>query len=143
MKETILTILGTSSMIAGYVLILILKTNKYNTYTNMKNPLLFTLALCTTLLFSCKKETIDPNNPNGTIQSTTGTLYFKNTQSDPYTIYLDGSNVYLLSSGNTSVGHTISSGTTHTLKAEQYSGYALYPTIFNGTATVNPNGSIT
>lgn len=143
MQETILTLLGTVSVITGYVVILILKTNKYKTHTNMKNPLLLTMVLCTTLLFSCRKENIQPDNPNSPSQATTGTLYFKNTQADPYTIFLDNSSVYVLPAGQTSIAYTVSSGIPHNVKAEQFSGYVLYPTIFTGTATVNPNGTIT
>lgn len=108
----------------------------------MKTKIILNIFLCTCILFSCKKENIQPNNGNGS-SSTTGTLYFKNNQSDPYIIYLDNSNIGLLQSGNTSSGYTVTSGISHTVKAEQYSGYLLYPTVFNGTATLNPGGSVT
>lgn len=100
------------------------------------------ILLALMLLFGCKKENIQPNNGNGSAP-TTGTLYFKNNQSDPYIIYLDNSNIGVLQSGNTSSGYTVTSGISHAVKAEQYSGYLLYPTVFNGTATLNPGGSVT
>lgn len=108
----------------------------------MKTKIILSILLFTSILFSCKKENIQPNNGNGSA-STTGTLYLKNTKTDPYTIFLDGNNIGVLQSGITSSGYTVTSGITHTVKAEQYSGYILYPTVFNGTATVNPGGSVT
>lgn len=103
-------------------------------------PIIF---LASMLLFGCKKENNAPGNGNGSSQATTGTLYFKNTQSDPYTIYLDGNNIGVLQSGNTSSGYTVSSGISHAVKAIQYSGYIFTPTEYTGTATLNPGGSIT
>ena len=101
-------------------------------------PMLF---LASMLIFGCKKENNAPGN--GSSQSTSGTLYFKNTQTDPYTIYLDGNNLGVLQPGNTSSGYTVSSGISHAVKAVQYSGYIFTPTEYTGTATLNPGGSVT
>lgn len=58
-------------------------------------------------------------------------------------MYLDGTNIGVLQAGSTSQGYTVTSGISHAVKAEQYSGYILYPTVFTGTATLNPGGSVT
>lgn len=84
----------------------------------------------------CKKKDTTPAAP------TTGTVYFKNTQVDPYTIYLDGTNEGVLAAGATSSGYTVTIGVSHTTKASQYSGYILYPTVLNGTATVGGGASV-
>lgn len=109
----------------------------------MKSKIIIPILFLAMLLFACKKENTQPNNGNGTSTPTTGTLYFKNTQSDPYTMYLDGTNIGVLQPGNTSSGYTVSSGISHAVKAEQFSGYILYPTVYTGTATLNPGGSVT
>lgn len=103
-------------------------------------PILF---LASMILFGCKKENNAPGNGSGTSTSTAGTLYFKNTQTDPYIIYLDGVNMGVLQPGNTSSGYTVSTGITHDVKATQYSGYIFSPWIYTGTATLNPGGSVT
>lgn len=103
-------------------------------------PILF---LASMLLFSCKKENNVPGNGSGSSAPTTGILYFKNTQSDPYTIYLDGTNIGILQSGSITTGYTVSSGISHAVKAIQYSGYIFTPTEYTGTATLNPGGIIT
>jgi hypothetical protein len=105
----------------------------------MKNKILFSI-LFATILFSCKKENNQPNNSNG---STTGTLYFQNTKIDPYIIYLDGANIGTLAAGTISNGYTVTSGMIHNIKSQQASGYIVYPTIYPGTATLNPGGSVT
>lgn len=108
---------------------------------------IYLFAICIASFTACKKEHPQPNNGSSsgtsTQNPTTGTLYFKNTQTDPYTITLDGTNVGTLSAGTTSQGFIVTSGIGHSVKATQYSGYVLYPTIFTGTATLNPGGSIT
>ena len=115
----------------------------------MKTKILFTALLAFTMLSACKKDNVQPNNGSGSSTTTppppvtTGTLYFKNTQVDPYTIYLDGTNMGVLAAGSTSSGYTVSSGISHAVKAIQYSGYAFWPTEYTGTATLNPGGSIT
>lgn len=100
--------------------------------------------LASMLLFSCKKENNAPNNGNGSSSApTTGSLYFKNTQSDPYTIYLDGTNMGVLQAGTTSSAYTVTSGISHAVKAVQYSGFVFTATEYTGTATLNPGGSVT
>lgn len=103
-------------------------------------PIIF---LASILLFGCKKEKNSPNNGNGSSTPTTGLLYFKNTQSDPYTIYLDGINMGVLQAGTTSSAYTVTSGISHAVKAIQYSGYVFSPTEYTGTATINPGGTVT
>lgn len=113
----------------------------------MKTKLFFSLFFAAVMICSCKKEKNQPNNGNGSTTTpppvTTGSLYFKNIQTDPYAILLDGSGIGTLMAGSTSSAYTISSGISHTCKATQSSGYILYPTVFTGTATVNPGGTIT
>lgn len=103
-------------------------------------PFLFLISM---LLFSCKKENNAPGNGSGSSTPTTGTLYFKNTQVYPYTIYLDGTNIGVLQAGTTSSAYTVTSGISHAVKAVQYSGYIFTPTTFTGTATLNPGGTVT
>lgn len=114
----------------------------------MKNKILSFLIIATMAITGCKKENNAPNNGNGTGGNstptpTTGTLYFKNNQSNYYTIYLDGTNIGILSAGAQSSGYTVTSGISHSVKAEQYNGYVFYPTVYTGTATLNPGGSVT
>lgn len=110
----------------------------------MKTKFILSLIIaCSMLLFACKKENNAPNNGAGASTSTSGTLYFKNNQSDPYTIYLDGSNMGILQAGSLSSGYIVSTGITHDVKAVQYSGYWFTPSEFTGTATLNPGGSVT
>lgn len=112
----------------------------------MKKSILFSILFATIILFSCKKENNQPNNGNGTSTPppiTTGTLYFKNIQIYPYTIYIDGVSMGTLSSNSISIGYIVTSGISHAVKSQQSTGYILYPTIFTGTATLNPGGSIT
>ncbi len=109
----------------------------------MKRIIIPIIFLASMILFGCKKENNAPGNGNASSQATTGTLYFKNTQSDPYTIYLDGNNIGVLQSGNTTSGTTVTSGISHAVKAVQYSGYIFTPTEYTGTATLNPGGSVT
>lgn len=103
-------------------------------------PILF---LASMILFGCKKENIQPANGTGSVSSTLGTLYFKNTQSHPYTMYLDGVNQGILQAGSTSSAYTVSTGISHEVKAVQYSGYWFSPYIYTGTATLNAGGTVT
>jgi hypothetical protein len=124
------------------------KNNHTLIFKTMKNKILFITIISTLMLSACKKDNQQPNNGNGTSggnnpASTTGTLYFKNTQVDPYTIYLDGTNIGVLASGATTQGYTVTSGISHSVKAEQYSGYVFYPDVYTGTATLSTGGSVT
>lgn len=111
----------------------------------MKTKILLSFFLCAFLMMAgCKKDNQQPNNGNGSGTAvTTGTIYFKNTQSDPYKIYVDGYYKMTVSAGATSAGYTVTGGVTYTLKAEQASGYILYPTVINGSAYANSGGSVT
>lgn len=113
----------------------------------MKNRVIIPALFFLLILASCEKESPQPNNGSNTTTPpppppTTGTIYFKNNQVDPYTIFLDGTNMGILASGSTSNGYTITSGINHSLKAEQYSGYVFFPTIYTSTGSVNPGLSI-
>lgn len=103
-------------------------------------PIIF---LASMLLFGCKKDNNQPGNGSGSSTPTTGTLYFKNTKSDPYTMYLDGTNMGILQPGTTSGGYTVTCNISHAVKAVQYSGYIFTATVYTGTATVNPGGTVT
>lgn len=109
----------------------------------MKTKIIITMLLTSAFMFGCKKENNQPNNGTGTSQSNTGTLYFQNTQIDPYTIYLDGTNMGVLAAGTTSSVYIVSTGISHTVKSQQASGYVLYPTVFTGSATLTPGGTAT
>lgn len=107
----------------------------------MKTKIIIPILFLFSLVMGCKKENNAPGN--GSSNSTSGMLYFKNTQVDPYTIYVDGNNLGILQPGYTSSGYTVTSGVMHDVKATQYSGYLVYPTHYTGTATLNPGGSVT
>lgn len=89
----------------------------------------------------CKKEKSNPNGSNG--GTTTATVYFKNTTSDPYKMEIDGASQGDLPSGTTSNGYTITSGIGHELKVTQQSGYVLYPTVNKKTITLSTGDSYT
>ena len=103
-------------------------------------PILFMASM---LIFGCKKENNAPGNGSGSASSTSGILYFKNTQSHPYTISIDGTNQGILQAGATSSGITVTSGITHDVKAVQYSGYWVSPWVYTGTATLTSGGKVT
>ena len=110
----------------------------------MKTKILLSILLSVSILFGCQKENNQPNNGNGSSSTpTNGTLYFKNTQSDPYTIYVDGTNMGILQAGSTSTGYSVTPGISHALKAVQYSGYWFSPYTYEGTATFTSGGSVT
>lgn len=111
----------------------------------MKNKIktFATIIVFSMIVFvGCKKENNKPNNASSSAP-TTGTLYFMNNQTDSYNVYLDGTYIGILVGNKVSTkGYTISSGIPHGVKAVQYS-YIITPTIFTGSATVNPGGTIT
>ena len=114
----------------------------------MKNKILFIALASFTFFAACKKDNVQPNNGNGSGTTTpppvtTGTIYFENTQSDPYKIFVDGYYKMTVSAGQTSSGYSVQSGVTYNIKAEQASGYVFYPTVYTGTAYTNPGGSVT
>lgn len=106
----------------------------------MKNRIIIPILFFLLIMASCKKENPQPTQPAA---PASGTIYFKNTQSDPYIIYLDGSNMGILTPGNTSSAYSVTPNIGHTVKAEQYSGFVLYPTIFTDALTLNPGAAVT
>lgn len=117
-----------------------------NLKTNTMKKILLSILIIVAIASGCTKEKNQPNNGNGTGSTpvpTTGTLYFQNTKTDPYIIYLDGTSMGTLLPGTTSSGYTITSGISHAVKSQQASGYIVYPTVYTGTATLNPGGSVT
>lgn len=108
----------------------------------MKNRIIIPIIFFFLLLAmaSCKKENPQPTPPPA---PATGTIYLKNTKPDPYIIYLDGTNMGVLAAGNTSTAYSVSSSVGHTVKAEQYTGFVLYPTVFTDVLTLNPGATVT
>lgn len=89
----------------------------------------------------CKKESNKPNTPPAV---TTGSLYVLNNELDPYNIYIDGKYMGILSPNKVSTNATIvTSGIGHGMKAVQYSGYIISPSVYTGSVTVNAGGTIT
>ena len=72
-----------------------------------------------------------------------GSVFFKSTQVDPYKIYIDGVIQGTLNAGNTSSAFSVSPNLSHTLKAQQASGYILTPTVINGTVSFGCGGTTT
>ena len=79
-------------------------------------------------LSSCTKTT------NSTGSNDTGTIRYTNQSSNPYTIYLDGTSKGSLDGGKYTE-FTVYKGD-HSTKAEQISGYVVYPTVRTGTVTI-------
>lgn len=78
------------------------------------------------------------NNP-ACQTNNTATVNFNNSSSNPYYCYINGANRGTVS-GNSSRDFTVSAGA-NALKAEQVSGYLLYPTVVNRSA--NPSACST
>lgn len=81
---------------------------------------------------SCSKDDNNTTSPSGGCSQ--GTIRFSNNSANPYMISIDGIAKGSIN-GKSFVNVNIDKGF-HTLKAEQISGYVLYPTIVNGTTTL-------
>jgi len=91
----------------------------------MKNKILF-LTLIIVSLLACSKDETEG--------CTKAQVRFTCISNNPYSLYIDG--VYKTQvNGNSFVNYYLSEGN-HTYKAEQVSGYILYPTVRNTTAYV-------
>lgn len=86
--------------------------------------LIFPILLSVTLLYSCSDDSFDD-----VLGCSKGTITLVNLSHNPYEIYIDGDFVTTLG-GNKSMTRELSEGN-HSFKAEQQSGYLLYPTIVN------------
>lgn len=82
-------------------------------------------------LSGCKKQNDNPI-PNYELR-------FTNTSSNPYSVEVNGETDIL--SGNTFKNYTLRKGT-YAWKVTQQSGYVLYPTIEQGTMTLDQNREI-
>lgn len=109
-----------------------------------KNLLLaFTIITVMLTSIGCKKENTTPA-PNGSnAGSSTATVYFKNTTSDPYKMEIDGASQGTLPAGQKSNGYTITSGVGHELKATQMSGYVFYPSVYTKNVNLSTGDSYT
>lgn len=83
---------------------------------------LLTIALAMLIFSSCDK---DETTPGGGCSK--GKLRYSNRSSNPYRIFLDGQYKADLNGGNF-IEYDVNKGS-HSVKAEQISGYAIYPTI--------------
>lgn len=89
----------------------------------MKKLTLVTLsAIC---FYGCSKDDNNTTSPSGGY--TEGTIRFTNNSTNPYNVSIDGVAKGSVN-GNTHVELKATKGF-HTLKAEQASGYLVYPTV--------------
>jgi len=104
----------------------------------MKALSIICIVLC---ILGCSKDNSSPSASSTNPPPPTLTVTFQNTEANPYTIYIDGTNEGILASGNTSGGFNVNPTTSHTLKAVQYSGYILYPTTYTLNTPTYSTGS--
>jgi len=104
----------------------------------MKKHLHFLFGVILLLtISSCAKD--DPNNTNNQPdceRNNYGWLTVSNSSSDPYDIYVNGSYKTRVSGGNIVQNIIVYQANNVTLRAEQVSGYILYPTIRNSTVNI-------
>lgn len=89
--------------------------------------LAFSLIFTIALLMGCTKDE-------------TGTVRFKNNSSNPYELFINGESKGEFS-GGTWRNFYLDPGV-YTLKAEQVSGFVLFPTVKNGQITVESGESL-
>lgn len=80
--------------------------------------------------------TSNVNNTVNAILSSTGTLKFVSTSSNPYRVFINGTAVFDMNGGTTQYKYYMPTGS-YSLRVLQLSGYVLYPTdkTYNGTLT--------
>ena len=75
-------------------------------------------------------------NTVNVILSSTGTLKFVSTSSNPYHIYINGTAAFDMTGGTTSYEYYMPTGS-YSIRVLQISGYVLYPTDITYTGTLN------
>lgn len=74
-------------------------------------------------------------------QCTTGDMKFTNNSSNPYNIYVDGAQATTVA-GKSTATYSVKVGT-HEYKAEQASGYVLYPSVYTTSGYMSECGTNT
>ena len=112
----------------------------------MKTKILLSIFYFALFFSACKKDPTSPGNGTtaqpGCVTNNTGSVYFQNNLSDPYNCDIDGSFVGTVSKSSTSTGYTTTAGNV-SYKATQASGYLIYPTVYQSTATLSQCGTLT
>jgi hypothetical protein len=80
--------------------------------------------------------TANLNNTLNVILSSTGTLKFINTSSNPYRIYINGTVAFDMNGGTTQYKYYMPIGS-YSLRVLQISGYVIYPTDMTYTGTLS------
>lgn len=99
----------------------------------MIKKLSFILICIVVTLFSCSKEDAERLECE---TEDIGYVTITNTSDNPYDVYLDGGFVFRLSGNTFTDSYELNAGS-HVLKAEQVSGYVIYPTIRETTVFIN------
>lgn len=101
----------------------------------MKRLSFISLVAFTALLFSsCKKD-----SETAIVQ--TGTIRYNNNSSNRYEVFLDGASYGLLNGGYYWDKTSVPVGS-HIVKAVQYEGYLLYPTIVENTVNLSVGSTL-
>lgn len=85
-----------------------------------------------TILTSCTKEDVEQMECES---QDIGYVTITNTSENPYKVSIDGSFVFNLEGNTFKDDYELSSGS-HTFKAEQISGYLVYPTVREATEDI-------
>lgn len=101
----------------------------------MKKLILLIAIIGLSLTYSCEKEDLPSNNNN----TTTYELRFTNTSSNPYDVYVNGTTKTL--SGNSYINYNLEMDSYY-WTVTQLSGYALYPTIQEGTVYLTEDKNV-
>jgi len=84
------------------------------------------------IISSCTKESAEKLECES---ENIGYITITNTSDNPYNVYVNGTYVFRLQGNTFEDDYEVSVGT-HTLKAEQVSGYLIYPTIRETTTII-------
>lgn len=98
--------------------------------------LFFLLGISILVLSSCSKDDDDNTSPDGT---TNFELRFTCTSSNPYLVEVNGKSNQV--DGNSYISYQFPMGT-YSWKVTQLSGYVLYPTVQQGTVTLDQDKEI-